>query len=470
MMLEKTRTIIGVVAMGLLVACTTPRPDPDPATGALLVTVTQLPPGLPAALRVTGPGSYARDLGASATLSGLAPGSYTISAGSLAHGKLSYFPNAGTQGVTVVAGATAAVSVAYTGMPFALGIEEVASLSGAVFLAAPRGDPRQFIVERSGRVHIRENGVLLATPFLDISDRVSTEGEGGLLSMAFDPDYARNGNFFLYYSDKLHRIVVERQRVSRDPNRAEVGSQLEILSILHQGTMHYGGLASFGPDGHLYLATGDSGGVGDPYRNGQNLNTLLGKVLRIDVTRATGSERYRIPVTNPFIGQAGRRAEIWAYGLRNPWRYAFDAGLLYLADVGQARREEINIVNAAQGGLNFGWNIMEGTLCYDSPDCARAGLTLPALEYDHADGCSVTGGYVYRGAAIPTFGGHYVYSDFCSGFVRSFLYRGDGISAAIDWLIADAGQIQSLGRDGQGELYLIAASGKIFQIVKLPRR
>lgn len=466
MLIENTRTILGVLAMTLLVGCAT-RPPPDTTPGGLVVTVANLPPGLPAAIRVTGPSAYSQDITQSQTLSGLPPGDYTISANSLTSGTLTYFPNAGVQGAVVAPGANTPVTVSYTGVPFKLGLQEMPGVSGAVFLTAPPGDRRQFIVERDGRIHIVENGVLLSTPFLDINERVLSQGEGGLLSMAFHPDYASNGYFFLYYSDNLHRIVVERRRVSSDPNRAEDGSELVIIRIPHLRTTHYGGMVSFGPDGYLYLATGDDGGSGDPYGNGQNLNTLLGKVLRLDVSGATAAQRYRVPPSNPFVGQAEWRSEIWAYGLRNPWRFSFDNNLLYLADVGQDRREEVNISSIAQGGYNYGWNIMEGTLCYDSDRCDQAGLTLPAFEYDHINGCSITGGYVYRGNAIPELAGHYFYSDFCRGFLRSFLYTDNGISTQIDWLIPDSGRIQSFGRDADGELYLIAASGKIFKVIRI---
>lgn len=470
MLIEHTRTILVMLAMALLAACATPPPDTTP--GNLVVTIANLPPGLPAAIRVTGPGAYSQDITQSQTLSGLAPGDYAVSASSVASGALTYFPSAGVQGVVVPPGANTPVTVSYTGVPFTLGIQQVATVSGAVFLAAPPGDRRQFIVEREGRIHILDNGVLLSTPFLDINERVLSQGEGGLLSMAFHPEYASNGYFFLYYTDNLHRIVVERQRVSSDPNRAEDGSELVIIRIPHIRDTHYGGLVSIGPDGYLYLATGDDGGSGDPYGNGQNLNTLLGKLLRLDVSSASAAQPYRVPPSNPFVGQAGRRAEIWAYGLRNPWRYAFDTtllntSLLYLADVGQDRREEVDIAGITQGGLNYGWNLMEGTLCYDSPICGQAGLTLPVFEYDHINGCSITGGYVYRGNAVTELTGHYFYSDFCRGYLRSFLYMDNRVSAHTDWLIPDVGNIQSFGRDGAGELYLIAASGKVFKVTRI---
>lgn len=471
MLTEHTRTILGMLALSLLMACSTPRPGPDPGPGPtpgpgdLAIVVSNLPPGVPAAIQVTGPNAYSAFVSQSQILSGLTPGDYSVSAGSLTSGSLTYFPHAGLQRAQVVSGATTALNVSYTGMPFGLGVEEVTNVGGAVFLTAPPGDRRLFVVERDGRVHLVDNGVRLSVPFLDINERVLSQGEGGLLSMAFDPNYASNGYFYLYYTDKLHRIVVERQRVSADPNRADPDSALAIIRIFHLRDTHYGGTVAFGPDGYLYLATGDDGGTGDPYRNGQNLHRLLAKVLRLDVSNTSHAQRYRIPPTNPFVGRTGHD-EIWALGLRNPWRFSFDNNLLYLADVGQDRREEVNIVNVGPGGYNFGWNIMEGSLCYDATSCNQAGLTLPVQEYDHGNGCSVTGGYVYRGSAIAELTGHYLYSDFCRGFLRSFRYTGQGVTQRVDWLIAGAGNVQSFGRGGDGELYLIASSGNIFRIVR----
>ncbi len=356
--------------------------------------------------------------------------------------------------------------------PLSIGLREVASgLAEPVFLAAPEGDARQFIVERGGRIRIMQNEVLRATPFLDIGARVSSAGEGGLLSLAFHPQYAVNGLFFVYYTDPDHNIVVERFQVSGDANVANAGSGLAIIRIPHPlYTNHYGGLVSFGPDGYLYLGTGDGGSEGDPAGNGQNLGVLLGKLLRLDVNAASALQPYAIPPTNPFAGQAGRRAEIWAYGLRNPWRYAFDGSALYIADVGQDRREEVDIAGAAQGGLNYGWNIMEGTLCFNAASCNTAGLALPAFEYDHgagdANGCSITGGYVYRGKAIPELAGRYFYSDYCAGFLKSLLAGPAGVTESTDWMIPKVAAVVSFGRDADGELYLLAAGSKVYKVVR----
>ncbi|PWF46680.1 PQQ-dependent sugar dehydrogenase [Massilia glaciei] len=356
--------------------------------------------------------------------------------------------------------------------PPALGLTEVAGATSPVFLTAPAGDPRLFIVERAGRIRIVQNGVLLPTPFLDIGPRVVVTAEGGLLSLAFAPLFALNRHFYYYYTDINNNIVVARGTASPlNPNLAEPLSELPLLAIPHPFyTNHYGGQLAFGPDGYLYLATGDGGGSGDPLRNAQNLNSLLGKMLRIDVAGATLARPYHIPPTNPFVSQFGRRPEIWALGLRNPWRFAFDGGLLYTADVGQARREEINIAGVSTAGLNYGWNIMEGGQCFDAANCVVAGLTLPALEYLHSPtspNCAVTGGYVYRGRAIPELAGHYFYSDYCAGFLKSFRFAGRGIEQQTDWPIGAVGNIVSFGTDGDGELYLVSASGKIYKIVRL---
>jgi len=316
---------------------------------------------------------------------------------------------------------------------------------------------------------IVDNGTTLTAPFLDISGRVFTGGEGGLLSMAFDPQFSSNRYFYLYYTDPQQNIVIERFSAGSNPNLADATSGLVILRIPHPGfTNHFGGQVAFGPDGNLYLGTGDGGGAGDPNRNGQNLNSLLGKLLRIDVRNATAAVPYRIPDGNPYAGQAGRRAEIWAAGLRNPWRFAFDRSQLYLSDVGQDRREEVNIGPVSAAGLDYGWNTMEGTLCYNAASCERSGLTLPVFEYDHgsndANGCSITGGFVYRGSAIPGLQGRYFYSDYCRGFLKSFLAGGGSASEQRDWSVGDIGNVVSFGQDGQGELYLMTSRGIVYRI------
>lgn len=356
--------------------------------------------------------------------------------------------------------------------PLTLALRQVVSgLDNPVFLTAPAGDRRQFVVERAGRIRIVQDGLALALPFLDISGRVSTAGEGGLLSLAFHPQYAGNGQYFIYYTDTAGDLVVERRNVSANPNLSDPTLNLEIIRIAHPGFRnHVGGLVAFGPDGLLYLGTGDGGSEGDPPRNAQNPASLLGKLLRLDVGAAIAGAPYAIPPSNPFAGQAGKRGEIWALGLRNPWRFAFDAGQLYIADVGQDRREEVDINALSQGGLNYGWNIFEGTRCYNAAACDSTGLTTPAYEYDHGDaninGCAIIGGYVYRGVAIPELAGRYFFADFCGGYLKTLAAPGASVLDVIDWSVAKVGSVVSFGRDADGELYLISGAGAIYKIVR----
>jgi hypothetical protein len=351
-----------------------------------------------------------------------------------------------------------------------LALTPVASgLTSPVYLTAPAGDARLFVVEQPGRIRVVRNGQLLAAPFLDISARVNYAGERGLLSMAFDPQYATNGFFYVYYTGgTAGNIVVERYGGVVGADVASAAAT-PVITIPHPTfANHNGGLVMFGPDGMLYLGTGDGGGGGDPNGNGQNQNALLGKLLRLDVRTLP----YTIPATNPFAGQAGKRGEIWAYGLRNPWRFAFDRGvspaMLYLADVGQDRYEEVDVAPATSAGLNYGWNVTEGLHCYPSGDtCSRAGLQLPAVEYDHATGsCSITGGFVYRGAAIPQAAGQYFYSDYCSGFLASMSGNAASGFTTRTWSVPSVGNVLSFGEDAQGELYVLSATGTVYRIVK----
>jgi glucose/arabinose dehydrogenase len=220
----------------------------------------------------------------------------------------------------------------------------------------------------------------------------------------------------------------------------------------------------FGPDGMLYIGMGDGGSGGDPQGNGQNRNTLLGKLLRIDVDHG---DPYSVPSDNPFVGQPGMKGEIWAWGLRNPWRFCFDpaADLLYIADVGQNGWEEVDVVPASRAGLNFGWNLMEGNHCYGASSCSSNGLVLPALEYSHSEGCSITGGFVYRGSAIPELTGRYIYADYCQGWVRSFFYANGKVTEKRTLIAGNIGRILSFGEDAAGELYLCTDSGNVFRIM-----
>ncbi len=452
----------------------TPPGEAPPAatTGSLQVAINALPAGLNASVRVTGPNNFAQDLTGSQTLGNLAPGNYSVAAASVTLGGATFTPVPATQSVVVTAGAGASATVAYGSTALTLALADIGpTFTNPTFVIAPPGDDRLFVLERRGVIRIVRNGAVLTQAWLDISANVFTGGEGGLLSMAFDPNFASNGYFYLYYTDPAQNIVVERYASSPTPNVADPTSALTILRVAHpQFTNHFGGLVAFGPDGMLYAGLGDGGGAGDPFGNAQNPNTLLGKLVRVDVRTATSGQPYTIPATNPYVNQPGRRPEIWASGLRNPWRYAFDGEQLYIADVGQNAREEVNLATVSQGGLNYGWDIMEGTACFDATTCDRTSLTLPVFEYEHGagsvNGCSITGGYVYRGTAIPELAGRYFYSDFCRGFVKSFFATGAGLIEQRDWGLNTAGQVVSFGRDGAGELYLVGASGRIFRIVR----
>lgn len=486
MRIEHLRTMLllfGAMLIGtVLLACgggggspgITGAVPPPASTGSLAVSASGLPAGVNAVLRVTGPNNYLQDLAQSQTLASLAPGSYNVSASPVTSGGVTYQPAPVSQAATVTAGATAAATVSYGSGPLTLvATQVVAGLDSPTWLTAPPGDRRLFVTERPGRVRIVDNGSTRDQPYLDIGARVSTEGEGGLLSLAFDPQFERNGYFYVYYTDLQRNIVVERFNAGATATAANPTSGLVILRIPHPTYLnHFGGQLAFGPDGYLYLGTGDGGGGGDPQGNARNLASLLGKLLRIDVTSATTAQPYAIPAGNPYRDAAGRRPEIWASGLRNPWRFSFDATQLYLADVGQERREEINIVGTGQAGLDYGWNVLEGTLCYGAETCDRSGMTLPVFEYDHGandvNGCSITGGFVYRGRALPELAGRYFYSDFCGGYLKSFLVTGTGAGNSVveqrDWEIADIGGIVSFGRDAEGELYLLTSGGAIHKI------
>jgi glucose/arabinose dehydrogenase len=349
---------------------------------------------------------------------------------------------------------------------FVLKLQEVASgLNSPVYVTSPPGDVRLFVVEQPGRIRIIENGQLLSTPFLDIVSRVGSGGERGMLSVAFHPQYATNGFFYVYFTGTGGEIRIERFTRS-NANQANAASAKVILTVAHPRTNHNGGLAMFGPDGMLYLGLGDGGAGGDPDLNGQNQTTLLGKLLRINVD---SGDPYSIPAGNPFAGRTDARQEIWAMGLRNPWRYAFDrtTGRLYVADVGQNEIEEVNVVTATRAGVNYGWNVLEGSSCYNAASCNKSGFEIPALEYTHASNqCSVTGGFVYRGAALPELAGVYFYADYCAGWVKSFTYANGAASNQKDWNLGNVGSITSFGEDAAGELYLTSTNGRVYQFVK----
>ena len=334
------------------------------------------------------------------------------------------------------------------------------SLDQPVHIAhAGDGSGRLFIVEQPGRIRVLKDGALLETPFLDIIDRVSCCVERGLLGVAFPPGYAEKGYFYVNYTNSDGNTRVSRFRVTENLNIADPVSEEILPEVDQPRTNHNGGQIAFGPmDGYLYIGLGDGGGGGDPYRNGQNPESLLGKLLRIDVE--AGISPYALPASNPYTQTAGYRGEIWALGLRNPWRFSFDrqTGDLYIADVGQATWEEINFQPAeSAGGENYGWNIniMEGRHCFNAESCDTDGLTLPVVEYPHGIGdCSVTSGFVYRGDGHPRMAGIYFYDDYCSGKVWG-MRQVDGKWQSV--LLVDTefdGGITSFGEEEAGNLYV----------------
>lgn len=331
------------------------------------------------------------------------------------------------------------------------------------------GSGRLFVVEKAGTIRIVADNATRPQPFLDITTLVGSSGsEQGLLSVAFHPDYGSSGRFFVNYTDKNGDTVIAGYQVSSEPDVADPASGVTLLTIEQPYPNHNGGQVAFGSDGLLYIGMGDGGSGGDPQGNGQDKSALLGKMLRIDVN-AQGEQPYGIPADNPYVQDADARPEIWAIGLRNPWRFSFDreTGDLFIADVGQGEYEEIHFQPATAGsGKNFGWNTMEGTHCF-SPrsECDQQGLELPVAEYDHSQGCSVTGGIRYRGAAVPAFGSTYFYGDFCSGRIWGLNEEAGGAWRSTE-LLESGRSISSFGEDEAGEIYLTDLSdGGLYRLV-----
>jgi glucose/arabinose dehydrogenase len=348
-----------------------------------------------------------------------------------------------------------------------LSVEPVAEGFSAPTGVTSAGDAsgRLFVTEKAGTIRIFDDRSVLPEPFLDISDRVNAgASEQGLLGLAFHPNYAENGYFFVNYTDGSGGTVVSRFSVTDGPNRADPASEEVVLTQAQPAVNHNGGNLVFGPDGYLYIGLGDGGASGDRFGNGQNLGTLLGAMLRIDVNELP----YSIPPDNPFVDDPNARGEIWAYGLRNPWRYSFDraTGDLYIADVGQNVYEEVDFQPAdSAGGENYGWPIMEGLHCYpESANCDPAGLVQPVAEYDHTEGCSVTGGYVYRGERFPAMQGVYFYGDYCSGLIWGLAPAADGWS--VRQLASANASISSFGQGEDGEIYFVdLARGTLSHLV-----
>jgi glucose/arabinose dehydrogenase len=325
------------------------------------------------------------------------------------------------------------------------------------------GSGRIFVVEQPGRIRIIQDGQVLETPFLDIQERVNDFGsEMGLLGLAFHPRYAEKGIFYINYTAENGDNTVARFQVSSDPNVADPGSETKLLSVGDPFPNHNGGGLDFGPDGYLYIGFGDGGAAGDPFGNGQALDTLLGKVLRIDVD---SGEPYAIPSDNPFA-KGGGEPEIWNYGLRNPWRISFDraTGDFFIGDVGQGAWEEVDFIAAGSGGgQNFGWDHREGA--HEYAGGGPAGMIDPVAEYAHEESrCSITGGYVYRGLSLPEWQGIYIYGDYCTGVIWGLIHSAETWQAPI--LYDTDFSISSFGEDEAGELYLADLSGGIYRLTR----
>lgn len=346
----------------------------------------------------------------------------------------------------------------------------VTGLSSPVDIThAGDGSGRLFITLQGGRVVIFDGVQILSPPFLDINSLVSSGGERGLLGAAFHPNYVGNGFFYVSYTDTAGDSVIARYSISLDPNRADPTSGVILLTIPQPFGNHNGGQLHFGPDGYLYIGIGDGGSGGDPQNNGQDLGTLLGKILRIDVDSGFP---FTVPPDNPFVGVVGAREEIWSFGLRNPWRFSFDrlTGDMFIGDVGQNSWEEVDFQPAnSTGGENYGWRLMEGNSCFNPAiNCNNGTLTLPILVYDHSVGCSVTGGYLYRGSKNPNLNGLYLYGDFCSGLIWGA--QEDGLGGWNTTVLLDTNfSISTFGEDESGEIYfahLSATDGTIYQVVQ----
>ncbi len=369
---------------------------------------------------------------------------------------------AGTE-VSAISTSTADLG-AFQGLSLELITTEV---SRPVAIAAPSGDPRLFVADRIGVIRLVDLDTGRASNFLDLKDRVASNGiEQGLLGLAFHPDYSDNRRFFVYHVDSQgNRQVAEYQTSADDPDRGDVDSGRVLWERPQPSdeTRHYGGMLQFGPDGYLWVSIGDGARAS---LNGQDPGNFYGTIQRLDVD---SGDPYGIPADNPFVDSGGA-PETWAFGLRNPWRFAIDPveRLVYVADVGQALLEEVDVVSIdSDGGANFGWPITEGSSCFNATSCDTAGITLPVIEYGHEDGCSITGGFVYRGSAIPEINGHYFYSDWCTGLMRSFIYADGVVTSQTDWTdqLPKAGQVNTFGLDGFGELYIGNHNNEIYKIV-----
>ena len=338
-----------------------------------------------------------------------------------------------------------------------------------VFLThAGDGSGLLYLIEQEGVIHrLDPDTPGQAEVFLDISSRVNRGGnEEGLLGLAFSPTFVDSGHFYVYYSAASPRRSVLSRFTTGADGLGDEGSEEVVLEVGQPFRNHNGGMITFGPDGMLYVGLGDGGSAGDPQRNGQNLGTLLGTILRIDTEQTQENASYGIPADNPFVGKTGARGEIWAYGLRNPWRFSFDmeTGDLWVGDVGQNALEEVDIVHP---GANYGWNVMEGSRCFRSPSCNADEFQSPVTEYGRNLGCSITGGYVYRGQRLTALDGVYLYADFCSGRIWGLRYDGEAVTEQAELARAPF-EISSFGEDADGEIYVLGFDGGIYTLTAAP--
>jgi glucose/arabinose dehydrogenase len=385
---------------------------------------------------------------------------------------------AATLSLFVACGGGGGKGIVATPEPAIVSLPQIALVPKFSGLSSPLGvthagdnTGRLYIVEQAGRIRLIDNSSLRAAPFLDISARVLSGGERGLLGLAFPPGFGATRRFYVNYTRAPDgSTVIARYLVTADSSVADSNSEEVLLTIPQPFANHNGGQVAFGRDGFLYIGMGDGGSGGDPDNNAQNPASLLGKMLRIDVGSAPDSGLlYAIPQTNPFVQSPGFRAEIWAMGLRNPWRFSFDrvTGDLYIGDVGQAAFEEVDFQPAGSaGGQNYGWNTMEGAHCFGNPACIQTGLVLPVAEYDHGQGCSITGGFVYRGQAFPRLQGFYLYADFCSG--RFWGLKRDGPAWQNSILLNEPHSISSFGEDEAGNLYATDLNAGIVYEIAAP--
>lgn len=352
---------------------------------------------------------------------------------------------------------------------FSPALVEIGRFDQPIHVAAPAGDARLFVVEREGRIKILVEGKPLPAPFLDIAGKVLSGGERGLFSIAFSPDYSSSGLAYVSYTDRAGDSRVDEYRVSSDPNRLDPEKRRQILFVKQPFANHNGGLILFDPSGMLVVGLGDGGSGGDPGNRAQNLSELLGKLVRIDPRRPSSSNAYGIPSDNPFIGRSGARPEIWAYGLRNPWRFSFDPATrdLYVADVGQNRVEEIDYVPpAAQAGANFGWRKYEGDRLFTDDRIDESKLVRPIHTFAlGGPSCAVTGGSVYRGE-VKSLRGFYIYADFCEGKIKGFRVRAGAAVEHTTFDLPVVSDLASFGEDSAGELYVASLRGSVFRVAR----